>query len=446
MKNFSAYALRPLLDTSYEDKLGFVYEQMVLKKGALYFDWTASGLASRIIERRVDEILPYYANTHSQSSQHAVLFQDLYKSAKDRIRQILGLGDEFGLIACGSGASGAIKKFQELMGIYIPPVAYDYVQIKKELLPLVIVGGFEHHSNEISFREGLCEAWRIPLLDDFSFDLDALQAKLQAQSADRKIILSLNVLSNVTGNVAPYEKVISIVRKFNGIVALDMATSLSHLQIDASWFDACFLAPHKLLGGVGSCGILAIKKTLIDSTRAPSFAGGGAVKYVDRHTQIYDSDIEVREEAGTPPILQLFRAALAISLQEEIGQKLIMQKKRILMRILMQHLDSMSYVKVYGQKDHIGLLSFNINGISPFEMSYFLSQNYQIQTRAGCSCAGPYGHDLLGLKDGSYRGEDDPYGWLRVSLHYTHSLSDLEKFFEALRAGIRVFNPKLLES
>ena len=95
MKNFSAYALRPLLDTSYEDKLGFVYEQMVLKKGALYFDWTASGLASRIIERRVDEILPYYANTHSQSSQHALLFQDLYKSAKDRIRQILGLGDEF---------------------------------------------------------------------------------------------------------------------------------------------------------------------------------------------------------------------------------------------------------------------------------------------------------------------------------------------------------------
>ena len=446
MKNFSAYALRPLLDTGYEDKIEFVYEQMVLKKGALYFDWTASGLASRIIEQRISDILPYYANTHSKSSKHALLFEDLYKNSKKFIKKALGLGDEFGLIACGSGASGAIKKFQELMGIYIPPATRTHICIKKEHLPLVVIGGFEHHSNEISFREGLCEVWRIPLLDDFSFDLDALQAKLQAQSADRKIILSLNVLSNVTGNIAPYEKVISMVRKFNGIVALDMATSLSHLQIDASWFDACFLAPHKLLGGVGSCGILAIKKTLIDSTRAPSFAGGGVVKYVDRHTQIYDSDIEVREEAGTPPILQLFRAALAISLQEEIGQKLIMQKKRILMRILMQHLDSMSYVKVYGQKDHIGLLSFNINGISPFEMSYFLSQNYQIQTRAGCSCAGPYGHDLLGLKDGSYRGEDDPYGWLRVSLHYTHSLSDLEKFFEALRAGIRVFNPKLLES
>lgn len=446
MKNFSAHILRPLLDSPYEDKLEFAFEQMILKKGVRYFDWTASGLGNLIIEHRINEVLPYYANTHSKSATHSILCEDLYEHAKVYIKRFLNLGEDFALIVCGNGATGAIKKFQELMGIYLPPAARAYVKVKEEELPLVIVGGFEHHSNEISFREGLCELWRIPLLQDFSFDLEALRLKLESQSSGRKIILSLSPISNVTGNLSPYEEIIRLARESGGIVALDMATSLSHLRIDSSLFDACFLSPHKLLGGVGTCGILAIKKSLIDSALPPSFSGGGVVKYVDRVTQIYDRDIEKREEAGTPPVLQLIRATLAMKLQDELGEKLINQKKRNLMRIFMRHLDSMPYVKVYGQKEHVGLLSFNIEGISPFEMSYFLSHNYWIQTRAGCSCAGPYGHDLLSIFDGSYRGEENPYGWLRVSLHYTHHLEDIEYFFKALRAGISVFNPKLLKS
>ena len=30
-------------------------------------------------------------------------------------------------------------------------------------VPLIIVGPFEHHSNEISYREGICDVIRVPL-------------------------------------------------------------------------------------------------------------------------------------------------------------------------------------------------------------------------------------------------------------------------------------------
>ena len=444
MKNFIHYALRDLIDPFYEDKIEILREQMILKKDTLYFDWTASGLGSHLVEKRMLEVLPYYANTHSNSSKHAMLFQELYEASKIAIKKALGLGDEFAVIACGNGASGAIKKFQELTGIYLPPASRSYVKIKPEKLPLVIVGGFEHHSNEISFREGLCELRRIKLRSDFSFDLESLQ-KLLEENQGRKIIISCNIISNVTGNLAPYEEIARLGRKYGAVVAFDMATSFSQMKILPDFFDACFLAPHKLLGGVGSCGLLCIRKNLVDTTLAPSFSGGGVVRYVDRQSQIYKEDIEEREEAGTPPILQLFRAILAIKIQNEVGYDFIRNKKSVLMRLFQKELANFPEVKIYGQANHYGVLSFNIKGVSPFELAYILSTNFGIQTRAGCSCAGPYGHDLLELEDHSYRGEKDPYGWLRVSLHYTHHLEDIERFFFALKKSVLILNPRLMK-
>ena len=441
MSSFTSWAFRPLLDGAYEDKLDFVREQTILKKGAFYFDWTASGLANRIIESRVLEILPYYANTHSTSAKHAMLIQSLYEESKRQIRQSLGLSEDFVVLACGSGATGAIKKFQELLGIYLPPESRKVVEIKQDSLPLVVVGAFEHHSNEVSFREGLCEVFRIPLKENLEFDLEACERVLEA-NRHRKIILSYSLLSNVTGNLAPFNELAALGRKYGCVIVLDMASSSPDFQLlDCDSFDACFLSPHKLLGGVGSSGLLCIRKSLIDTRQSPTFAGGGVVFYVDRQTQIYRLDEELREEAGTPPILQVFRAALAYRLRDEMGLEWIRQRKHTLMRIFLKSLKQIPEVEIYGSEQHLGIVSFNIAGLSPFKLSYLLSTNYNIQTRAGCSCAGPYGHDLLGLEDGVYRGEEDPYGWLRVSLHYTHSREDIEYFFGALGELVGILKP-----
>ncbi len=182
-------------------------QECILQRGFHHFDWTASGLAAKCVESRIREILPFYANTHSESNSHSEITSSLYENAKERLKDIFGLDSHFALISCGFGSTAAIKKFQELLGLYIPPKTKQTLGLDsmsdKSSFPLVIIGPYEHHSNELSFREGLCEVVRIGLNAQGLMDLEVLKSVLQA-NAGRKIIGSFALGSNVSGILAPF--------------------------------------------------------------------------------------------------------------------------------------------------------------------------------------------------------------------------------------------------
>ncbi len=406
---------------------------IILKKNVLYCDWTASGLGFKEVEKRIGLILPYYANTHSESSQHAALMEDLYQCAKEHLKRDLELDDSFALIAIGSGSSGAIKRFQEILGIYASAPLKKRLKSLVGNFPLVILGPYEHHSNEVSFREALCEVVRVPLDKQGLVDLCALEMILKAHK-DREIIASFSLASNVTGIIVPYEEISTIVRSYNGVMAFDMASSSAYMNIPCHLFDAAYYSPHKLLGGVGSCGLLAVSKKLVDTSLPPSFAGGGSVSYVSHKKQFYIHDIQKREEAGTPPITQLIRASLAYRLRNEIGLEWIGKYKEKLHQYLLEHIQNIPNICIYGNQKvkNIGTVSFNIAQHSPYDITRILSQKYLIETRAGCSCAGPYGHELLGLKDLPSPPVHKP-GWVRVSTHFTHTQDDIQNIINALK-------------
>ncbi|PAF47355.1 cysteine desulfurase [Helicobacter sp. 12S02634-8] len=420
------------------DKLEQLRASIVLKKNTRYFDWTASGLASILIEQRVKKLLPYYANAHSEASTHASLMCAVYERSKEVVKKSLGLGEDFALLATGFGATAAIKKFQEIMGIYIPPKTKQLFLQTKTLksLPKVFVGPYEHHSNEISFREGLCAVQRIPLNAEGLLDIQEFERCLQSH---RGAYASFSVASNVTGVLSPCEKLSALCRQYGAILALDMASSSAYMNINASLFDACFLSSHKLLGGVGGSGLLGIRKDLIDTSLPPSFSGGGVVKYVNRKTQEYIQDIQTREEAGTLGLLQMYRSALAYMLRDAYSLNAIRRREHILTQTLLHELASIPALRVYGNlsAERLGIVSFNVGGVSPYDLAYSLSQTHAIQTRAGCSCAGPYGHDLLEMKDLNSQALKSKPGWLRVSLHYTHSLEDIEYLVDCLKQSIK---------
>lgn len=105
----------PLLHS--DDAFSALRAHTILAPKQYYFDFTASGLAYKAIQKRIESILPYYANTHSYISSHAAFMSALCKEAKKRIASSLALENDFVLISGGSGASFGIKKFQEIMGI-----------------------------------------------------------------------------------------------------------------------------------------------------------------------------------------------------------------------------------------------------------------------------------------------------------------------------------------
>jgi selenocysteine lyase/cysteine desulfurase len=398
----------------------------------LYFDYTASGQAYKPIEKKILAILKTYANTHSEVSSNAVKTTEYYENARRSLHKTLEVGEEFYIIPCGSGSTEAIKRFQELMGIYIPPATKNRLNIASFKLPLVLVGPYEHHSNEVSFREALCELIRIPLDKDENIDLDALKTILEANKG-REIIASFSVASNVTGILSDYKKIYKLVKDYGGITALDAATASAHMNIDSHFYDALFLSPHKLLGGVGSSGLLIIRKELCKNNAIPTFAGGGTVEYVSRTSQRYSGDFETRESAGTPGILQFIRASLAYELRNQIGLDAIAKKERELRYYFGSNVKKIARVNLYCNhaQEKLPIFSLNINDINPYDAAKILSDKYGIQVRAGCNCAGPYGHDLLGLED------DDNFskkpGWVRITLHFTHTKKEIDRLLSALR-------------
>ncbi|AJC86104.1 cysteine sulfinate desulfinase [Campylobacter sp. RM16704] len=420
-------------------KIEELKKDIILKKGIYYFDFTASALALKSIEKKIKRVLTTYANTHSDSSLNSFITQQYYENARKNLKNYLEVDDSFALISCGSGSSAAIKKFQELLGLYIPPlVKQKYFQyIDKKTLPLVIVGPYEHHSNELSFREALCECIRVPLDINGTIDFMFLEKLLQ-KSKNRQIIASFNAASNVTGILSDYKKIYSLIKQYNGIVAFDVSSLAPYANLNPKFYDAVFISPHKLLGGVGSCGLLVIKKALCGNT--PSFAAGGTVGYVSRTSQQYLCEIENLEEGGTPGIIQLIRASLAFKVRNEIGLKIIEKKEKELCLYFFEQCKIIPKMNLYAKNitHRLPIFAFNIEGISPFDLAYKLSKTYKIETRAGCACAGPYGHDLLNLKD-NQELKFKP-GWLRVGFHYIHTKEDIDYFFKALRASIKALS------
>lgn len=414
-----------------------IRNNIIFREDAYYFDWTASGLAYKDIEDEILRILKTYSNTHSECSDCAKITTNYYENARSGLKKLLELNDEFYLMPCGFGSTAAIKKFQEIIGIYIPPMTKNLLKnyikdIDKHSLPLVIVGPYEHHSNEVSFRNGLCETYRIPLAKDGGIHWGELD-KILKLNKNRKIIASFSVASNVTGIKTDLVNLYAMIKKYNGIVALDASSIAAYENINCSLFDVIFISSHKLLGGVGGSGILVIKKDLCTGDE-PTFAGGGTVDYVSRKSVRYIKNKEQLEDAGTPGILELIRAYLAFKLRNSIGLENIKELEYFNLKYFEDGLKNIKNIICYCPTtlERLPIFSFNIRGLSPYKFAKILSSKYLIQARAGCACAGPYGHELLGLEDDTDFKQKP--GWLRISLHFTHTKDDMDYVLNAIKS------------
>lgn len=419
------------------DKLQFIKYNTIGEHKELYFDYTASGLAFRQIENRIYDVLKTYANTHSKEASMASKTHDYYTQAYDNLHKNLALNDEFIILPSGCGATAAIKKFQELLGLYIPPATKKRLNLTldKSKLPLVIIGPYEHHSNEVTYREALCQLERINLTAEGLIDLEQLETLLKTNQ-HREIIGTFCIASNVTGIMTCYKDISNLFRKYKAMICFDAAASSSYMNIDCNYYDAMFTSAHKLLGGPGSCGLLVIKKDLLDMELSPTFAGGGTVTYVSHDRQEYQDNPVERETAGTPGILQFIKASLAYQLRNEIGFDFIESRKQDNLQYFLQELKAIPTCKVYGNQNskNIGIVSFNIGELDPYELCDIMSKDAGVQTRAGCSCAGPYGHDLLGFNDLEELGEKP--GWLRISIHFSQTKEEIDILLNSIKASI----------
>ena len=145
-----------------------------------YADYTASGRSLSFIEDYIrDEVLPMYANTHTETSGTGLQTTTFREDARKIIHTVLDGSDDDHVIFCGSGATGAINKLIDILNIRLPAnldERYQFSsQVPPEQRPVVFIGPFEHHSNELPWRESLAEVITIAEDSDGRLDLEMLE-------------------------------------------------------------------------------------------------------------------------------------------------------------------------------------------------------------------------------------------------------------------------------
>jgi len=439
----------------------------------VYCDYTASGRSLHFIERYLHGLLQTYANTHTEDDVTGRSTSQLLHEAERAIKQAVGAGERGKIVACGTGATGAIDKLQQILGVAIAPATRSLFEAQLEqhfgpqgtaefkrsqaaTQPVVFVGPYEHHSNEISWRQGLATVVEVGLAADGSVDLEHLEALLEdPQYTGRLRIGSFSAASNVTGMRSPVREIAALLHRHDALACFDYAASAPYVDIDMNpssddWLDAVFISPHKFLGGPGSSGILVFNERLYHRELAPSVAGGGTVDYVSPEDHDFIADIEEREKAGTPGILQTLRAALAFEVKRAVTHEAIEAREQALLRRAFARWSEAGGIEILGNPDpsrRIGIVSFNVRDarggfLHPKFATALLNDLFGIQSRAGCSCAGPYGHRLLGIGgdvSGQYRDwvrkgyHGIKPGWCRIGFHYVMDDVDAEYIIEAVR-------------
>lgn len=431
------------------------------RKKLVYADWIASGRMYRPIEEKIStEIGPLIGNTHSESSSTGKAMTDAYHEAHRIVKRHVNANENDILLFTGSGMTSAIAKLQRLLGLKVPEQAINYCiftngeyskcrDIPNENRPVVFLTHTEHHSNHTSWFETLADVVLLEPAADLTVDPNALRREIVKYRNRPLLIGSFSACSNVTGYKPPYYELARIMHENNGYCFIDFAASAPYVDIDMhpadkmEQLDAIFFSPHKFLGGPGSAGVLIFTKKLYRN-ETPDSPGGGTVKWTNRWGGYsYITDIEVKEDGGTPGFLQGIKTALAINLKEKMDTGKIRQREEVLIEMAFSGLNKVKGLHILADNisDRLGIFSFYIDNVHHNLVTRILNDRFGIQVRGGCSCAGTYGHFLLNVDIKLSKTITDRIdagdlsmkpGWVRLSLHPTMTNDELNYIIDAI--------------
>jgi len=420
-----------------------------------YADLTATGRHLEFVEQWINRVRPLYANTHTAVSSTGRIMTQLREQARAIVAQSVNAGPEDVVLFVGAGATAAVNKLIGLLGLRVAePLEREFAlsaSIPHAQRPVIFIGPYEHHSNELPWLESVAELVEVGLEESGRIDLRDLESKVASYSGRKLKIGAFSAASNVTGVLTDVPAIARVLHRGGAYACFDYAAGAPYMPINMhpgpedQRIDALFLSSHKFIGGPEGSGVLVANRSLFRS-RIPERPGGGTVDYVaafDRLSVDYVRRMDEREEGGTPAILGDLRAGIAFLVREIVGPQRILEHEMDIAARATDRLSRHPRIKLLGPKDlpRLAILSFNIEGLHHDLVSALLDHLFGIQNRAGCSCAGPYGHRLLDID----RAQSERYrvqisngflgikpGWVRLSLPYYASEEDLDFILSAV--------------
>jgi selenocysteine lyase/cysteine desulfurase len=378
----------------------------------VYADYTASGRALGFIEDFIREhVLPLYANTHTEASATGRQMTALREEARRVIHRAVNGSARDVVLFTGTGSTAAIDKLVHVLGLRLPE-RLRLRPLRNADRPVVFVGPYEHHSNELPWRESIADVVTIREDADGRVDVDHLVHELRRHASRAVKIGSFSAASNVTGIVTDVDAIAITLHRHGALACFDYASAAPYLPIDMNpsperedgelaYKDAVFISTHKFVGGPGTPGVLVAKRELF-ANRTPTVPGGGTILFVSPTVQTYHPAPEIREEAGTPGIVESIRAGLVFALKEAVGTDEIGRREASFARRALASWGANSRIDILGnpELDRLAIVTLGIRHtdgrlLHSHFVAALLNDLFGIQVRSGCFCAGPYIHRLF---------------------------------------------------
>lgn len=291
----------------------------------------------------------------------------------------------------------------------------------------IIISTLEHHSNIVPWQM-LCDEKGanlkvIPINEAGEILFEEFQKLLSPKTK----LVSIVHASNALGTINPVKEIIAAAHQVGAKVLLDGAQSSSHLEIDVQDLDCDFFAfsAHKLYGPTG-LGVLYGKREVLEAM--PPFQGGGEmIKEVSFEKTTYN-DIPFKFEAGTPNIGDVIAFKHALEFIGSYSKKAIKAHEDELLAYANELLLPVKgFIPVGTAENKVSVLSFNINGMHPFDLGVMLDAK-GIAVRTGHHCTQPL-MKRLGLE-----------GTVRASFAVYNSKLEVEKLAEGVTQLARIKN------
>ncbi|MDO9172377.1 MAG: aminotransferase class V-fold PLP-dependent enzyme [bacterium] len=204
----------------------------------------------------------------------------------------------------------------------------------------------------------------------------------------------INHGSNVIGTVQPVREIGAACRARGIPLVVDVSQTAGMIPLDIEELGAgvlCFTGHKSLLGPMGVGGMYVHEDVELRQTRA----GGTGVRSAQRH---HLEEYPYRMEYGTPNLPGIAGLNAGVKWVLERGVDEIHRHEMALWLRLRDGLRGIDGVVLHCQdseRDRIGVLSFNVEGLDAADVGTMLDVDHDIACRTGLHCA-PMVHEHLG--------------------------------------------------
>ena len=303
----------------------------------------------------------------------------------------------------------------------------------------VLTTRMEHHANDLPWRY-TSNVIYVDVDKEGKVNIGDIEDALINHKGEIKYV-TITGASNVTGYVNPINDIARVAHKYGAKIIVDAAQLAPHREINMKGtgnndsIDFLALSAHKMYAPYGSGVVIGLTEDL--KNKEPFLKGGGAVDLVFDY-DIYWSEPPSKFEAGTPNYLGAIALYTAMNKLKEIGFDKIQEHEELLKNRLLDGLEGMNRIVLYGTRecDRLGVVPFNIDGINYENVADRLSYIRGIGVRQGAFCAHTYVRRLLGISDEEAQAllsrDCKAAGMIRASFGLYNTCQEVDEFLDTL--------------